>query len=92
MSRRKGRRRTFGAVALVIAALAGWDFHAHRASIWFVGPAGAALGQGRAGPGRGPADHPANTLTLGEGHPTVAIAASIDTELPAPAPLDAALS
>ena len=90
MSRRK--KRTLGAVALVIAALAGWDIHAHRATIWFVGPAAAALGEDQPIRVEGlPIIRP-NTLTLGEGHPIVAIAASIDTELPEPAPLDAALS
>ena len=90
MSRRK--KRTLAAVALVTAALAGWDIHAHRATIWFVGPAAAALGEDEPIRVEGlPIIRP-NTITLGEGHPTVAVAASIDTELPEPAPLDADLS
>ena len=90
MSRRK--KRTLAAVALVTAALAGWDIHAHRATIWFVGPAAAGLGEDEPILVEGlPIIRP-NTITLGEGHPSVAVAASIDTELPEPAPLDADLS
>ena len=90
MSRRK--KRTLAAAVLLIAALAGWDIHAHRATIWFVGPAGAALGEDEPVRVEGlPIIRP-NTITLGEGHPTVAVAASIDTELPEPAPLDASLT
>ena len=90
MSRRK--KRTLAAAVLVIAALAGWDIHAHRATIWFVGPAGAALGEDEPVRVEGlPIIRP-NTITLGEGHPTVAVAASIDAELAEPAPLDATLS
>ena len=90
MSRRK--KRTLAAAVLLIAALAGWDIHAHRATIWFVGPAGAALGEDEPIRVEGlPIIRP-NTITLGEGHPTVAVAASIDAELAEPAPLDATLS
>ncbi len=90
MSRRK--KRTLAAAVLLIAALAGWDIHAHRATIWFVGPAGAALGEDEPVRVEGlPIIRP-NTITLGEGHPTVAVAASIDAELAEPAPLDAVLS
>ncbi len=90
MSRRK--KRTLAAVSLLIAALAVWDIHVHRATIWFVGPAGAALGEDEPVRVEGlPIIRP-NTITLGEGHPTVAVAASIDGELPEPAALDAALS
>ena len=90
MSRRK--KRTLAAAVLVTAALAGWDIHAHRATIWFVGPAGAALGEDEPVRVEGlPIIRP-NTITLGEGHPTVAVAASIDAELAEPAPLDATLS
>jgi uncharacterized protein (DUF362 family) len=80
------------AIAILMVALISWDIQTNRATIWFVSPAISA--QDDTEPIRVdglPIMRP-GTVTLGEGHPTVAIAASIDAELAQPAPLGDSLS
>jgi hypothetical protein len=85
------RKASLGCV--IVVALIGWDLYSHQVSTVFVGRAiSAQLAQ----------DEPLQmdnlpvlrpgTLTLGEGNPTVALAASIDESLSQPAPLDVSLS
>ena len=76
----------------VLAILVGWDIYNHQATIFFIGPAISA--QEPDGPLQVegmPLLRP-GTLTLGQGRPRVAVAASNDAELAAPAALDASLS
>ena len=87
----KSKRWIAGIV--VVAALVAWDIDTHQFSVFFVGPVDSQ---------DAPTEEPLQvqnlpllrpgTLTLGEGNPTVVIAASIDAELPKPAPIDADLS
>ena len=77
---------------LGLLALVGWDVSAHQVTTIFVGPAASQQGGEEPLQVDGlPLLRP-GTLTLGEGDPTVAIAASIDQELSETAPLDATLS
>ncbi len=92
MSRPTRSWRAKVAITVLLAALIIWDIHAHRATTWFIAPAVSA--QDDAEPVRVdglPIMRP-GTVTRGEGHPTVAIAASIDNELADPAPLGDSLS
>jgi len=88
----RGNRRLLAGMAIVVVSvLLLWDLHAHQVTTLFAGPArtrqaGEPLqleGMPILRPG---------TLTLGEGNPTVAVAASIDGELAQTAPIDADLS
>jgi hypothetical protein len=82
---------------LGLLALIAWDISTHQVTTIFVGPANSQQANSQQVgeellqmPGL-PLLRP-GTLTLGEGNPTVAIAASIDQELAQTAPLDATLS
>jgi len=86
------KRRSTAVAVLITGALIGWDIYAHRATTWFVGPAFPAQDGEEPIRVEGLPIMRPGTLTLGEGSPTVAIAASIDTELPEPAPLNGTLS
>jgi len=92
MSETTKRRSSFLGVALFIAALIGWDIYTNQVTTFFVGPAASATAQEESlrMPGL-PIMRP-GTVTLGQGNALVTIAASIDQELAAPAPLDANLS
>ena len=80
------------ALLLLIAALIGWDIYAHQAQTFFVGTAGSVQQTQEPLQVEGlPLLRP-GTLTLGEGHPTVAVATSSDSELVAPTALNASLS
>ena len=80
------------ALLLLIAALIGWDIYAHQAQTFFVGTAGSVQQAQEPLQVEGlPLLRP-GTLTLGEGHPTEAVATSSDSELDAPAALNASLS
>ena len=80
------------ALLLLIGALIGWDIYAHQAQTFFVGTAGSVQHAQEPLQVEGlPLLRP-GTLTLGEGHPTVAVATSSDSELAAPAALNASLS
>ena len=86
------RKLAISALLLLIGALIGWDIYSHQAQTFFVGTAGSA--QQTQGPLQVeglPLLRP-GTLTLGEGDPTVAVATSSDSELAAPAALNASLS
>ena len=77
---------------LGLLALVGWDVSAHQVTTIFVGPADSQQdGEEPLQVDGLPLLRP-GTLTLGEGDPTVAIAASIDQELSETASLDATLS
>ena len=88
---RRNRRLTVGMAVAAMSVLLLWDLHAHQVTTLFA--VTARVGQ---------ADEPLQiagmpilrpgTLTLGEGNPTVAVAASIDRELAETALLDADLS
>ncbi len=80
------------ALLLLIAALVAWDIYAHQAQTFFVGTAGSMQQAQEPLQVEGlPLLRP-GTLTLGEGHPTVAVATSSDSELVAPTALNASLS
>ena len=77
---------------LGLLALIAWDISTHQVTTIFVGPANSQqVGEELLQMPGLPLLRP-GTLTLGEGNPTVAIAASIDQELAQTAPLDATLS
>jgi hypothetical protein len=84
------------AVMLTVGGLVAWDLHTNLATTLFVGPAASQDGGLR--PDSGPLQVEGlpllrpGTLTLGTGRATVAVAASIDEELPEPAPINAELS
>ncbi|MCY3790807.1 MAG: hypothetical protein OXH63_18670, partial [Gemmatimonadetes bacterium] len=62
------------ALLLLIGALIGWDIYAHQAQTFFVGTAGSMQQAQEPLQVEGlPLLRP-GTLTLGEGHPTVAVA------------------
>lgn len=86
------RKFANSALFLLIGALIGWDIYSHQAQTFFVGTARS--GQQAQAPLQVeglPLLRP-STLTLGEGHPTVAVATSSDPELAAPAALNASLN
>ncbi len=86
------RKLANSALLLLIGALIGWDIYAHQAQTFFVGTAGSAQQTQEPLQVEGlPLLRP-GTLTLGEGHPTVAVATSSDLELAAPAALNTSLS
>lgn len=86
------RKLANSALLLLIGALIGWDIYAHQAQTFFVGTAGSVQQTQEPLQVEGlPLLRP-GTLTLGEGHPTVAVATSNDSELAAPAALNASLS
>ena len=86
------RKLANSALLLLIAALIGWDIYAHQAQTFFVGTAGSVQQAQEPLQVEGlPLLRP-GTLTLGEGHPTVAVATSSDSELAVPAALNTSLS
>ena len=86
------RKLANSALLLLIGALIGWDIYAHQAQTFFVGTAGSVQQTQEPLQVEGlPLLRP-GTLTLGEGHPTVAVATSSDSELATPAALNASLS
>lgn len=86
------RKFATSALLLLIAALIGWDIYAHQAQTFFVGTARSAQQAQEPLQVEGlPLLRP-GTLTLGEGHPTVAVATSSDPELASSAALNASLS
>jgi len=86
------RKLANSALLLLIGALIGWDIYAHQAQTFFVGTAGSVQQAQEPLQIEGlPLLRP-GTLTLGEGHPTVAVATSSDSELATPAALNASLS
>ena len=86
------RKLANSALLLLIGALIGWDIYAHQAQTFFVGTAGSVQQTQEPLQVEGlPLLRP-GTLTLGEGHPTVAVATSSDSELAAPAALNTSLS
>jgi len=77
---------------LLLAALIAWDIHTHQVQTFFVGRATSQPPADEVLQSEGlPLLRP-GTLTLGQGNPTVAIAAAIDAELPQPAAIDDSLS
>ena len=86
------RKLAISALLLLIGALIGWDIYSHQAQTFFVGTAGSVQQTQEPLQVEGlPLLRP-GTLTLGEGNPTVAVATSSDSELAAPAALNASLS
>ena len=90
------RKLAISALLLLIGAcrapVIGWDIYSHQAQTFFVGTAGSAQQAQEPLQVEGlPLLRP-GTLTLGEGDPTVAVATSSDSELAAPAALNASLS
>ena len=86
------RKLANSALLLLVATLIGWDIYSHQAQTFFVGTAGSVQQAQEPLQVEGlPLLRP-GTLTLGEGTPTVAVAASSDLELAAPAALNASLS
>ena len=84
--------RKSGLLLITLIALIVWDIHTHRVSTFFVSAAESLQEPGGPLQVDGlPLLRP-GTLTLGQGNPTVTIAASIDEELEQPAPLDVSLS
>ena len=80
------------ALLLLIGALIAWDIYAHQAQTFFVGTARSVQQAQEPLQVEGlPLLRP-GTLTLGEGHPTVAVATSSDSELAAPAALNTSLN
>jgi len=86
------RRLTLGSITLVAGGLLAWDLYTHQVSSFFVGAAESQQEAGEPLQVEGLPILRPGTLTLGEGHPTVAVAASDDAELPQPSPIDAPLS
>ncbi len=84
--------RILAAVVVVVGGLVVWDLHSHRVSTFFVGTAESQQGIGEPLQVEGLPILRPGTLTLGKGHPTVAVAGSDDRELAQPAPLDAPLT
>lgn len=84
------RLRRAAMLGLAVTALVVWDLHTNLAQTLFVGPALSQTGDDPLQMQGLPILRP-GTLTLGEGRPTVAVAASID-DLPQPASIDAELS
>ena len=83
--------RRSGLLLITLIGLIVWDVHTHRVSTFFVSAAESLQEPGGPLQVEGlPAIRP-GTLTLGQGNPAVAIAASIDEELEQPAPLDVTL-
>ena len=75
-----------------LALLVAWDLHSHLPTTFFVSSAHSTSSLGEPLQVEGlPLLRP-GTLTLGEGWPTVGVAASIDEELPSPAPINADLT
>lgn len=89
-SRRARHWRRAATLLVFTAGLIAWDLHTNLAQTLFIGPAASQAGEPLQVEGL-PLLRP-GTLTLGEGNPTVAVAASIDEELPLPAPLNATLN
>ena len=80
------------ALLLLIGALIAWDIYAHQAQTFFVGTAGSVQQAQEPLQVEGlPLLRP-GTLTLGEGHPTVSVATSSNSELAEPAALNTSLS
>ncbi len=80
------------ALLLLVGALIAWDIYAHQAQTFFVGTARSVQQAQAPLQVEGlPLLRP-GTLTLGEGHPTVAVATSSDSELAAPAALNTSLN
>ncbi|MBI2501702.1 MAG: DUF362 domain-containing protein [Candidatus Latescibacteria bacterium] len=94
MSKKKPPRSltTYAGIGLLLAGLVGWDLHVHQICTLFVGSAESLQDSKEPLQVEGLPILRPGTLTLGEGHPAVALAASTDGELPQPAPLDAVLS
>lgn len=86
------RKLANSALLLLIAALIAWDIYSHQAQTFFVGTARSVQQAQEPLQVEGlPLLRP-GTLTLGEGHPTVAVATSSDSELDVPAALNTSLS
>ncbi len=83
---------TYVSMGLLLAGLVGWDLYSNQVHTLFVGSAESQQDAEEPLQVEGLPILRPGTLTLGEGHPAVAISASIDKELPQPAPLDAPLS
>ena len=81
-----------GAAAAALAGLLALDLRLHLARTLFVGPAESQAASEEPLRVEGLPILRPGTLTLGEGNPTVAVAASIDAELADPAPIDHELS
>ena len=80
------------ALLLLIGALIAWDIYSHQAQTFFVGTARSVQQAQEPLQVEGlPLLRP-GTLTLGEGHPTVAVASSSDSELADPAALNTSLN
>jgi uncharacterized protein (DUF362 family) len=92
MAKKETPRRLALGLGLALAGLVGWDLHSHQVSTFFVGAAESQQEPAEPLQVEGLPILRPGTLTLGEGYPTVAVAASTDGELPQPAPLDAPLS
>ena len=89
MTKRKFANLT---LLLLIGALIAWDIYAHQAQTFFVGTARSVQQAQEPLQVEGlPLLRP-GTLTLGEGHPTVAVATSSDSELAEPAALNTSLN
>ena len=86
------RKLASSALFLLIGALIGWDIYSHQAQTFFVGTAGSVRQAQEPLQVEGLPILRPGTLTLGEGSPTVGVAASSDPELAAPAALNASLS
>ncbi len=91
-ARKTRRRRALLGGLILSIGLVGWDLYSNQVQTFFVGTAESVQEPDEPLQVEGLPILRPGTLTLGEGHPTVAVAASIDTELPEPAPLDASLS
>ena len=86
------RKLASSALFLLIGALIGWDIYSHQAQTFFVGTARSVQQAQEPLQVEGLPILRPGTLTLGEGSPTVGIAASSDPELAASAALNASLS
>ncbi|MBT7598810.1 MAG: DUF362 domain-containing protein [Gemmatimonadetes bacterium] len=86
----KSRRNLIALSGLVL--LVAWDLVSHRPTTFFISSAHSAAAVDEPLQMDGLPILRPGTLTLGEGRPTVAIAASIDEQLQEPAPIDAVLS
>ena len=90
ISRRARHWRRAATLLALTAGLIAWDLHTNLAQTLFIGPAASQQGEPLQIESL-PLLRP-GTLTLGEGNPTVSVAASIDEELSSPAPLNATLT
>ncbi|NKB70265.1 MAG: DUF362 domain-containing protein [Candidatus Latescibacteria bacterium] len=86
------KARRYGLIGAVLVGLVVWDISSHQVTTFFIGPVDSAQEPDQPLQVEGMPLLRPGTLTLGQGQPTVAVAASNDAELPAPAALDASLS